>query len=66
MKRLIALSVLFLSLSVVKAGNLTPVKPMPKSRPSMATMKLAEAKAILSKANTRNLKNNLGVADGGI
>ena len=67
MKKMLILSALFIgSGSAIALNNETQVKPATTTNTTVANIKLAEAKAILSKANTRTLKSNLGTADGGI
>ena len=67
MKKMLILSALFIgSGSAIALNNGNQVKPATTTSTTVANIKLAEAKAILNKANTRTLKSNLGTADGGI
>ncbi|WP_345951623.1 hypothetical protein ABDD95_09360 [Mucilaginibacter sp. PAMB04274] len=68
MKKILILSAIFIaSGSVYTWGHGNQVKPTNVLTNSTVTaIKLAEAKAALSKANTKNVKSNLGTADGGI
>ena len=66
MKKLLILSAFLASVNMVKAGNIRPVKPGPKARYTISVIKLVEAKALLSKANTKNLRSNLDIAHGRI
>ncbi|MFD2326772.1 hypothetical protein [Mucilaginibacter galii] len=65
MKKLILLSALF-----VGAGTMYSWSDVQQGKPAttttVATIKLAEAKASLSKQPARSSKNVLGTADGGI
>lgn len=67
MKRIIIASAVFIaSVSAITLSKANQVKPVTTAASTVAAIKLAEAKAALSKANTKNLKSNLGTADGGI
>jgi hypothetical protein len=67
MKRIIIASAVFIaSVSAITLSKANQVKPATTATATVAAIKLAEAKAVLSKANTKNLKSNLGTADGGI
>ncbi|MFD1256016.1 hypothetical protein ACFQ3S_04350 [Mucilaginibacter terrae] len=68
MKKIFIASAIFItSGSLITLSKANQVKPSITAASTIAaSVKLAEAKAVLSKANTRNLKSNLGTADGGI
>ena len=67
MKNIFIASAIFIaSGSPFALSKVSQVKPATTTASTVAAIKLAEAKAALSKANTRNLKSNLGTADGGI
>jgi hypothetical protein len=67
MKRLFILSALvgIMSVSLASAKSIVHSKPGTAANTTVAALKLAEAKAALSKASTKNFKGNLGTADGG-
>ncbi|WP_295771861.1 hypothetical protein [uncultured Mucilaginibacter sp.] len=67
MKRLFILSALVITAGVTNASA-TPdvrVKPGTAANTTVAALKLAEAKAVLSKASSKSVKAILGTADGG-
>lgn len=71
MKRVIILSALFVATGTMFSwSNVNQIKPATSTsttaNTTVAAIKLAEAKASLSKANTKNVKTTLGTADGGI
>jgi hypothetical protein len=67
MRKLFVLSALLVTTgSVFSWSNVNQLKPGTTVTTTVSVIKLAEAKAALSKANTRNSKNLLGTADGGI
>ncbi len=67
MKKLMMISTLVVASGSLYAwNNAGQIKPATATNSTATTIKLAEAKAALSKANTKNAKNNLGTADGGI
>lgn len=68
MTRLLILSALIVSTGItLNSGKLTtPAKPGTAVNTTVAALKLAEAKAALSKGNVKNSKGTLGSADGGI
>lgn len=68
MKKLVLLPALFIVIaSLISWSTIKQVKPRTNTaNTTIAAIKLAEAKAILSKANTKNVISNLSTADGGI
>jgi len=68
MTRLLILSALFVATGVTfNTGKITtPTKPGTAVNTTVAAIKLAEAKAVLSKGNFKSSKGTLGTADGGI
>ncbi|MDT3401818.1 hypothetical protein [Mucilaginibacter terrae] len=68
MKRLFILSALVgtLGINIASAKSINHAKPTAGANTTVAALKLAEAKAALSKTNTKKFKGTLGSADGGI
>lgn len=68
MKRLFILSALvgIVSVNFASAKSIAHAKPGAAANTTVAALKLAEAKAALSKASMKNFKGTLGTADGGI
>jgi hypothetical protein len=64
---LISAAVIVISGTTLIQGNRThPAKADSSQTVRVSALKLAEAKAVLSRANTRQNRNNLATADGGI
>jgi hypothetical protein len=66
MKKFIVLIMVVTFGSLLFATKAAPVKPSETPTTTAMALKLAEAKAVLSKANTKKVKSNLATADGGI
>jgi hypothetical protein len=63
----ISAAFIVISSTTFTQGNRThPAKADSSQTVKASALKLAEAKAVLSRANTRQNRNNLATADGGI
>jgi len=64
MKKFVLIFAFFtIAASLISWHSIIQTKP---GNNAVTALKLAEAKAILSKANTKNIRSNLSTADGGI
>lgn len=63
----ISAALIAITSTMLTQGNRThPAKTDSSQTVRVSALKLAEAKAVLSRANTRQNRNNLATADGGI